>query len=306
LGHEGSGIVEEVGAGVTKVQPGDSVVMTFGSCGHCPSCNDAQPSYCYNSSNFVSKRAAGEHYLSANGEPVHGDFFAQSSFATHAIGNERSVVKIRKDAPLEMLGPLGCGIQTGAGAVFNELKLQPGQSLAVFGVGTLGLSAIMAARLAGASRIIAVDRHKHRLELAKELGAQDIVLAGNAPVDEEIMDLTTHGVDRVLDTTGVPAVMTQGINVLAPRGACAFVTGPWDGSPLPLAVRPLLKGRSVRGISEGGSNPDVFIPRLVDYFMDGRFPIDKLVKFYPFAEISQAFHDSEEGVTVKPILRFEN
>jgi len=306
LGHEGAGIVEEVGAGVRKLSPGDHVVMTFDSCGSCPSCLEAQPSYCHNTNHFVSQRPAGEHYLSANGEPITGDFFSQSSFATHAIGTERSVVKVRDDAPLKFLGPLGCGIQTGAGAIINEFKMQPGQTLAVFGVGTLGLSAIMAARIAGASRIIGIDRHAHRLDLAKELGCDDIILAGNAPVGENVRDILSAGVDFSIDTTSVAEVMTQAIDVLAPRGTCGFVTGPWDGTPLPLSVRTLVQGgRMVRGIGEGGSNPDIFIPRLVDYFMDGRLPIDRLTKEYKFADIAEAFHDSDEGDTVKPILMFD-
>ena len=306
LGHEGAGVVEEVGAGVSKVAPGDPVVMTFDSCGACPSCRDAQPSYCHNTNHFISSRPEGEYYLKADGEPVHGDFFAQSSFATHAIGTERSVVKVREDAPLEQLGPLGCGVQTGAGAVLNEFKMKPGQTLAVFGSGTLGLSAIMAARISGAGRIIAIDRHAHRLELAAELGADDTILAGNEPIDEQVLDLTGGGVDFTLDTTSVPEVMGQAIQVLAPRGTCAFVTGAWDGTPLPVPIRHLVGGgRIIRGIGEGGSNPDVFIPRLVDFFMDGRLPIDRLSKKYPFEDIAQAFHDSHEGDTIKPLLMMD-
>ena len=305
LGHEGAGVVEEVGAGVTKLAPGDAVVMTFDSCGRCPSCRDAQPSYCHNANHFVSQRGAGEHYLSAGAEPVTGDFFSQSSFATHAIGTERSVVRVRDDAPLEQLGPLGCGIQTGAGAVLNDFKMKPGQSLAVFGSGTLGLAAVMAARIAGAARIVAIDRHAHRLELAEELGADDTILAGNEPVGEQVLDLVAGGVDFTLDTTSVPEVMGQAIRVLAPRGTCGFVTGAWDRTPLPVPVRHLVGGgRAIRGIGEGGSNPDVFIPRLVDFFMDGRLPIDRLSRKYAFDDIAQAFLDSHEGDTVKPILMF--
>lgn len=209
LGHEGAGVVEEVGAGVAKLAPGDAVVMTFDSCGRCPSCRDAQPSYCHNANHFVSQRGDGEHYLTAGAEPVTGDFFSQSSFASHAIGTERSVVKVRGDAPLEQLGPLGCGIQTGAGAVLNDFKMKPGQSLAVFGSGTLGLAAVMAARIAGAARIVAIDRHAHRLALAEELGADDTILAGTEPVGEQVLDLVAGGVDFTLDTTSVPEVMGQ-------------------------------------------------------------------------------------------------
>ena len=233
LGHEGAGVVEAVGAGVTKVAEGDHVVMTFGSCGSCVNCLEAHPAYCGNINHFASARPTGEHYLTSDAGPVHGDFFSQSSFATHAIGNERSVVKVRKDAPLEMLGPLGCGVQTGAGAVLNVFDMRPGKSFAVFGVGSLGLSAVMAARLCGAGRIIAVDRNQARLQLARELGADDTIVASNDPAAPEVMALMPDGVDFALDTTGVLSVMGQALDVLAFRGTCGFVAAPWDGSPLP-------------------------------------------------------------------------
>ncbi len=213
------------------------------------------------------------------------------------------MVKVRKDAPLELLGPLGCGIQTGAGAILNEFQIRPGQSLAVFGVGSVGLSAVMAARIAGASRIIAVDRHPHRLEFAREFGAHDTLLAAGEPVAPEIMRLTGEGVDFALDTTGASQVMRDAIDVLAPRGTCGFVTGP-QGELLGVPVRNMLLGRKIRGIIEGNSNPDLFIPMLVDLFMAGRLPFDRFVRFYDPEKIAEAFADAESGKTIKPILRF--
>jgi aryl-alcohol dehydrogenase len=306
LGHEGAGIVEAVGPGVQKVAPGDHVVMTFGSCGRCRSCEEAEPAYCHHALplSFGCKRAGGSTYLrAADGSPVYGDFFQQSSFATYSIARERNVVKVRNDAPLELLGPLGCGVQTGAGAVLNDLRMKPGRTLVVFGVGALGLSAVMAARLAGAGRIIAIDRHKGRLDLARDLGAHDVILAGAEPLAPQIKALLPIGVDYAIDTTGVLPVMRAALDALAPRGECAFVTSPWDGSELSISPRHLLLGRKVRGVIEGNSNPDVFIPQLVDWFMDGRFPFDRLVTFYAFDELEAAFHDSDSGATVKPILR---
>ena len=303
LGHEGAGVVEEVGPDVTQLLPGDHVVMSFNSCGHCPSCLDAEPAYCYDADHFSCTRGDGEFYLSANGVPVHGDFFNQSSFATHAIGKERGVVKVKKDAPLELLGPLGCGVQTGAGAVFNVFKMKPGQTLAVFGTGALGLSAVMAARIAGAARIVAIDLHPHRLQLGAELGAHEVIEVGNDPFAARVLKSLPNGFDFALDTTGAAPVMRQAIEVLAPRGTFGFVTAPHDGSELSLSMRPLMKGRKVVGIMEGNSNPNVFIPRLVDFFMRDQFPFDRLVRFYPFEEIKQAFRDSEAGTAIKPILR---
>jgi aryl-alcohol dehydrogenase len=309
LGHEGAGIVEQVGSAVTKVAPGDHVVLSFAFCGDCAACRDAEPAYCRHQwkLNFGCTRPNGESYLFCDdGAPVHGDFFGQSSFASHAIADQRNVVRVRRDAPLELLGPLGCGVQTGAGAVINEFRLRPGETIAIFGVGTLGLSAVMAARLSGASRIIAIDRHAHRLELARELGATDIFLSGTDSVAAAVIEAAGgEGVRYALDTSGVPAVMRQAIEVLAPRGECGFVTSPWTGEDLPVPVRHLLLGRKVRGIVEGNSNPDEFIPRLIEFFLAGQFPFDRLVRFYPFADIAQAFHDAESGATIKPVLRLD-
>ena len=305
LGHEGAGIVEAIGPGVTRVVEGDHVVMSFGSCGRCPSCLDAEPAYCHNADHFGCTRPDGSFYLSADGVPVHGDFFNQSSFATHAIGKERGIVKVDKAAPLEILGPLGCGIQTGAGAVLNDFKVQPGQTLVVFGTGALGLSAVMAARIAGAARVIGVDRNSQRLQLAVELGADEVIEVDEEPVAGRIKDLIPSGVDFALDTTGAVPVMLQAIEVLAPRGTFGFVTVPLDGSDLTLRMRSLMQGRRMQGISEGNSNPEAFIPRLIDFYMQGRFPFDRLVRFYPFDLIVQAFRDSEAGVAVKPVLKME-
>ncbi len=306
LGHEGAGIVEEVGPGVREFRKGDHVVMSFGYCGMCPSCREAEPAYCYsqNDHNFRCERVDAEPYLASDQGPVHGDFFSQSSFATYAIGNERSVVKVTKDAPLEYLGPLGCGIQTGAGAVLNDLKLKQGQSITVYGVGSLGLSAVMAARLAGASKIIAVDRHQSRLAMAKELGADEIIQAGNDPVTDEVRTHAPDGVDFTLDTTGAIQVTRQTLDVLAPRGTSAFVTGPLDGSEISFSPRILMPGLKFRGIIEGNSNPKVFIPQMIEHYLNGHFPFDKLITFYEFDEIEKAIHDSETGETIKPVLKF--
>lgn len=301
LGHEGAGIVEKVGSAVRKVAPGDHVVMTFASCGSCPSCREAEPAYCHDQVKLNFGCTNG--HLQRGAEPVFGAFFGQSSFASHAIATERNVVKVRKDAPLATLGPLGCGIQTGAGAVLNDLDVKAGSTFAVFGAGSVGLSAVLAARLVGAARIIAVDVRPERLALARELGATEAILPGEGPAADEIKRLTGAGVDCSLDTTASLTVMRQAIDVLAPRGTCGLVAGPWDGQELGIAVRPLLLGRKIRGIAMGGSNPDIFIPMLVDLFMQGRFSFDRLVRFYPFDRIEDAFRDAQSGKTIKPVVR---
>src|SRR5690606_5528537 len=161
LGHEGAGVVERVGSRVAKVKPGDHVVMTYDACGRCPSCLANQRTYCdeVGPRSFGGNRPDGSSPLSQDGRKVHGSFFGQSSFAEFAIGYERNVVKVRKDVPLELLGPLGCGLQTGAGAAINALKVGVGQSFAVFGAGSVGLRALMAARLQAAGRILPIHVH---------------------------------------------------------------------------------------------------------------------------------------------------
>ena len=185
--------------------------------------------------------------------------------------------------------------------MLNVFRMKPGQTLAVFGAGSLGLSAVMAARIAGAAEVVAVDLHPNRLQLATELGADHAIRADGGSVHERIRDLIPHGVDFALDTTAIGPVMLDAIASLAPHGSFGFVA-PTETGELTVPLRPLMMNRRVLGIMEGNSNPDVFIPQLVDFHMQGVFPFDRLVRFYPFDDIEQAFHDSEAGTTVKPIL----
>lgn len=304
LGHEGAGVIEEVGKAITGFAPGDHVVLSYNSCGTCPSCVDHAPAYCFDmvSLNFGARRQDGTSPISKGGEPIHGNFFGQSSFAGHAICTARNAVKVRKDAPLELLGPLGCGVQTGAGAVLNVLRPGPGRSIAVFGTGAVGLSAVMAARLAGAATIIAVDRVGHRLQLARELGATHALDADEGDATAEIMRLTGHGVDCSLNTAASEDVLSQAVRCLAPRGVCGTVAAR-AVAVMPLDVRHLLLGgRQLRGIIQGDSTPAVLIPALIDLHMQGRFPFDRMVRFYPFDRINEAIQDAAGGMTVKPIL----
>jgi Zn-dependent alcohol dehydrogenases, class III len=306
LGHEGSGIVEQVGTGVTKVAPGDPVVMTFNSCGHCPSCNEHEPAYCHEffPRNFFAARADGSSALSRDGEVIHGNFFGQSSFASHAICHQQNVVKVPNDIDLALLGPLACGIQTGAGAVINALRLKPGKSFAVFGAGSVGLSALMAAKAEGASIIVAIDTNDERLAFAKTVGATHSFNPTRDDVSTALIALTGYGIDYALDTTGIPAVMRSAVDSLAPRGACGILGASPMGTELTLdEVHFMSGGRRLVGIVEGSANPDEFIPRLIDMYRQGKFPFDCMVRFYPFAEINAAIRDSETGKTIKPIVR---
>lgn len=306
LGHEGAGVVERVGPGVTKVAPGDHVVMTFNSCGGCPSCRDDAPTYCHEffPRNFVGVRADGSSGLSKDGETIHANIFGQSSFATYALCHERNAVKVPRSAPLEILGPLGCGVMTGAGAVMNALNVQAGRSLVVFGAGAVGLSAMLAAKAERAGPVIVVDINPGRLQLALELGAEHAIDAREGGVVERIREITGAGADYTLDTTANLSVMRQAVDALAPRGVCGLVGASRMGDQLSLdAVALMSGGRVVRGIVEGDAEPDTFIPYLMALAQAGRFPFDRLITFYPLERINEAVADAEHGRVVKPVVR---
>jgi aryl-alcohol dehydrogenase len=303
LGHEGSGIVESVGEGVTKVKPGDRVALTFGSCGECPTCAAERPAYCYE---FAPRNVSGGRIDGTNAlHGVNGFFFSQSSFATYAIATERNTVKLADEDDLLIAGPLGCGIQTGAGTVLNKLRPREGQSIAVFGVGAVGLSAIMAAKVAGASPIVAVDLNAERLELAAELGATHTVNPRDVDdVVAAIQGITGAGADFSVETTAVEAVCTQAINALAPLGTAAVLgLGPAGTNVTVDMTALLIPGRTVVGVVEGDSIPDEFIPHLAQLHREGRFPYDRLIKMYDFKDINQAVADAEAGTTLKAVLR---
>lgn len=307
LGHEGAGVVERVGSDVTKVKAGDHVVMTYNTCGTCPSCRDNAMSYCYEffPRNFFATRPDGSVALANGAGQVHSNFFGQSSFATHALAHERNVVKVDADADeLALMGPLACGIQTGAGTVMNALQVQAGKSFVVFGAGSVGLSAVMAATVQGATTIIAVDLHDDRLALARELGATHVLNAAANDLVAQIKAVTGGGANYALDTTGLPAVMRQQVDALAPRGKAAVLGAPMPGSEVAVDYTDFMStGKTLIGVVEGESDGDTFIPVLVALWKAGRFPFDKLVTFYDFAAINQAIQDSHDGKAIKPILR---
>ncbi len=308
LGHEGSGIVEAVGDGVTAVRAGDAVVLTYLSCGDCRECRAGLPASCAQLGRlcFANARPDGSHALCGQDGRVLGDrFFGQSSFATYAVANERNVVVVPKDAPLELLGPLGCGIMTGAGAVWNELEVQPGSGLAVFGAGAVGQSAILAAKVAGAATIIAVDRVAARLELALELGATHAINASEvADIAAQIRQITGDGVDYALDTTGVASVVEQAFTALRQRGTLGLVACLDRAGVLSFSQFAILGGcKGIIGIIEGGGSAQATIPRIISLYQAGQFPFDRLVRFYDFDQINQAVYDCESGEAVKPILR---
>ncbi|TMJ27708.1 MAG: NAD(P)-dependent alcohol dehydrogenase [Alphaproteobacteria bacterium] len=306
FGHEGAGVVEAVGNAVTRFAPGDHVVISFPWCGTCANCKRRMESHCLN--NFALKmhgtRPDGSTLMSRDGEPVYSAFFQQSSLATYAIANERYAVNVRKDAPLELLGPFACSGQTGAGAVLNSMAPEPGDAFAVFGVGAVGLSALMAAKIAGCDPIIAVDIHDRRLALARELGATH-ALNNSSQRDAvaEIRKITGHGTRFSLETSAQPAVLRQAVDALMPAGTCVLLGSARAGTQVSLEMPFLQFGRTVRGVIQGESHPSELIPKLVDFLMQGVLPIEKMVTFYPLAEINRAARESNDGTSIKPVLR---
>jgi aryl-alcohol dehydrogenase len=253
---------------------------------------------------FGGARADGSATLaSPDRSVVRGAFFQQSSFATHALATGRNAVRVPDELPLELAGPLGCGIQTGAGAVLNTLACHAGSSLAVFGAGTVGLSAVMAARLAGCEPIFAVDVLPARLALARELGATEVLDAREGNVAERIRSLTGGGADYSVETAGAEQSFRDSIECLARRGICGLCTVPKLGAPIEFAPLSILKGRTVTGVLEGSSVPDEFIPRLARLYLDGRLPYDRLVTYYDFADLPRALDDAEHGRAIKPVIR---
>ena len=303
LGHEGSGVVETIGAGVTDLQVGDHVVLSFAHCGNCGHCLTGHPSVCdtFNQLNFGGAMDDGSHRL-AQGDQSLATFFGQSSFATYATVKSRNAVKVDADVDLALLGPLGCGIQTGAGTVLNRLKPEFASSIVVYGAGAVGLSAVMAAKIAGCQHIIAVDVHENRLTLAKELGATHTLNGKEVDVVAQIKQITVGGSHYALETTGVPQVVKQSLNALRPLGTVAIV-GITPEMSIDIQNDLMAEGKSMIGVIEGDSVPRMFIPQLIAYYKAGQFPFDKLVKFYDFTQINQAFSDSASGITIKPVLK---
>lgn len=304
LGHEGSGIVEKVGSHVQNFKPGDHVVLSFYACGNCANCLRGIPTQClhYGENNLSGVRPDGTAHFTENGKQV-ADMFDQSSFTTTTIVRERNVVKVPKELDLRKLGPLGCGYVTGSGTVLNTLKPRPGETIAVFGTGAVGLAAMMAGRIAGCTRVIAVDIVDSRLALAKELGATDTINSKTEDAVTKIKALTGgQGVDYAVDTTGVTAVMEDSIKALAQGGtsACIAVTDhhidvdTWND----LCVG----DKAVIGVNMGDSIPQIDVPRLIEFYRQGMFAFDKTEKFYDFEQINEANADSVSGKTIKPVL----
>lgn len=310
LGHEGAGIVEDVGPGVYDFEVGDRVGISFGFCNTCVNCRKARPFMCksLNKINFGGIQPDGTTRLHTLDGKDLSTFFGQSSFARYAVVNQNHAVKIEDESiDLGLVAPMGCGIQTGAGAVLNRLRPEFGSSIAVYGCGTVGMSAIMAAKIAGCQQIIAVGGNPESLKLAKELGATDTV--NRKEVDDLVaavkkVSLSGDGVNYSIDTTGIGNCVKQALGFLDFDGKCVVLGATGD---LTINVQNELMGdgKSLIGVIEGDAVPKLFLPTLLGYYKKGQFPFDKLIKFYPFEEINEAQAESDAGKCIKAVLRME-
>jgi aryl-alcohol dehydrogenase len=306
FGHEGAGVVRAVGSSVRTFKPGDRVLMAYPWCGECPNCRAHRRTYCLQAGDLKhgGTRADGSTLHSKNGAPIYSAFFQQSSFGNFTIANERFAVKLGDEAPLDVVCALACGGQTGAGAVLNVMKPRQGESLVVFGTGTVGLSALMAAKIAGCDPIIAVDVHPHRLALARELGATQTIDHGDrADVVAEIKTITGGGARYSAETSALPSVLREAVDCLMPAGLCVLLGSARAGTEASFEMPVLQNGRQVRGVIQGDSVPQDFIPLLAGHIARGRFPIERLITFYDLADINRAAADSASGETIKPVLR---
>jgi aryl-alcohol dehydrogenase len=306
LGHEGAGVVEQIGTGVTGIRAGDKVVLSFASCGDCGACRGGHPAYCSTwlpRNLFTGARDDGSPTITAGGKPIGGHFFAQSSFANHAIAEQRNVVVVGSDADLVQLAPLGCGVMTGFGSVWYTLDLKPGARMAVFGAGAVGMAALIAAKLRKPELLVAVDVVPERLSMALALGATHAVNAKTDNVVERIREITRGaGLTGALDTTGVAAVARNAIDVLGARGHLVTCAAPPPGTEIPVDFQGILTGKMVSGVTMGDATPQVLIPELADLVMQGQLPLHRLIKRYRLDQLDQAAHDMHSGITVKPVI----
>jgi len=303
VGHEGSGIVESVGANTDGIAVGDHVVLSYDSCRRCVNCQSGHPAYCdsFVRRNFGDARAQAPAVMhDKHGVTISARWFGQSSFATYALVAARNITKVDRDLPLELLGPLGCGIQTGAGAVMLSLGVSAGASIVIVGVGAVGLSAVMAARLCGADPIIAIDPHVGRLHLAQELGATHTIIGTDGDAPAQVRAVTDGGAQYALDTTGVPAAIAAAVGFLRPTGVCGLAGLSTNALVLPPGA--LAVGRTVTGIVEGDAVPQTFIPRLLRLWRQGRFPFDRLITMFGLDQINEAEKAAINGDIIKPVL----
>ena len=308
LGHEGAGVVEEIGPGVTRVRVGDHVALSWApSCGTCAECLRELPQLCSTAWPALADGTLldGTTRLSRDGEPVwHYSFI--SSFADACVVPERSCVPIPADIPFAVAGLVGCAVTTGVGAVWRTAKVRPGDRVAVFGCGGVGLSAVLGTVAAGAGAIVAVDTEPGKLDVARELGATDVVLwEGSAETTAEtVVSVSGGGVDYAIEATGRTEAMLAAFLSTRPHGAAVLIGIPPADAvlPLPALSIPRLE-RRVLGSIYGSSRPERDFPLTLDLYRRGRLPLDRLVTHrLPLEEVARGFELMRSGKAVRVVL----
>lgn len=298
LGHEGAGIVEQVGPGVTRLQAGDHVLLNFTPfCGYCPQCNAGRPNLCEQREQL---RTACR--LSQNGHPIH-NFLGVSCFAGYTVVHESGAIKVADDLPLDRVALVSCGVATGLGAVLNTAGVRPGQSVAVIGAGGVGLNVIQGARLARAGTIIAVDVLDHKLELATGFGATHLVNAGREDAVKRVRSIVKGGVDFAFEAIGLPDTIEQAWPMIRAGGTAVVVGVPPVGSRVTLSASRFLEERSIRGCLLGSIRPSVDIPRYLELYRRGELKLDELItRHYPLAEVNDAFAALDRGEVARSVI----
>jgi NDMA-dependent alcohol dehydrogenase len=305
-GHEGAGIVEKVGPGVTTVQPGDHVVLMVAfSCGKCRYCVEGRPTLCVENLPIMSMATLpGMAKRLRKGDQEIHHLFGLACFAEYTVVHERSCVKVREDAPFDVICLLGCGTSTGIGAAINTTGMRTGESIAIYGCGGVGLSAVMGAKLAGAGNLIAVDTMDKKLAMAKELGADHVINASQEDPIGKVMELTGGGADYAIECIGSVDVMTQAFASIHGGGMMIVVGMAPLGTMLNIAPFEFLLGKTITGTVQGDVRALVDIPRYVDMYMDGKLPIDKLItKSYSLDQVNDAFAALEKGEVLRSVIK---
>ncbi len=298
LGHEASGVVERVGPDVTYVEPGDHVILLFVPfCGTCRECTTGRPNLC-----IQGRTSSGTIHI---GDQTVVPFASMSSFAEYMVVPEGGLVKIRNDVPLDKAAVVGCGVMTGVGAAINTAKVQPGSACAVIGTGGVGLNVIQGCALAGAERIIAVDIHPNKLEMAREFGATHFVDASKEDAVAKVRELTDGGVDFAFEVIGLPEAITQAFE-MARRGGEAIIVGMAPlGSEAAISAPAFLQEKVLKGCCYGSTRPRYDMPRLLDLYMAGKLKLDELVsRTYPLDGINDAFAAMKNGEVARSVMVF--
>ena len=299
LGHEGAGIVDAIGAGVTAVAVGDHVILSaIGRCGRCAECVDGRPWLCSvaGATIFSGTLPDGTTRLSRRGQPVY-HWFAQSSFAERAVVPEGAVVRIRDDVALDKVATLACGVSTGLGAVFNAARVEIGSSVVVIGCGGVGVSAVIGAELAHASRIVAVDIDDDKLAYARSFGATHTVNGATEDAVKRVREITGGGADHTFECVGNPVTLTQLVEMVRPGGHGYVVGAAPPGTRFPFPTDGFIRNKHLHGVMQGNVRASVDIPRYVDLYAAGKLPLDRLVtRRYPLEGINDAFAALEHSV----------